>query len=79
LLCAVLRIDRTAYRYASITLAVVMLIPRTVGPWTAAGHRFVEVSTGIIVALVIAAAWPERLSVTKSISAQASIPAETGS
>jgi uncharacterized membrane protein YgaE (UPF0421/DUF939 family) len=74
LLCAVLRVDRTAYRYASITLAIIMLIPRSAGPWTTAAHRFIEVSTGILVALAIAAVWPEQQTVTKTISAQASIP-----
>jgi uncharacterized membrane protein YccC len=70
LLCALLRIERTAYRYASITLAIIMLIPRAVGPWTTAAHRFVEVSLGIIVALAIAAIWPEQQTVTKTVSAQ---------
>lgn len=73
LVCAVLRIDRTAYRYASITLAIIMLIPRSVAPWTAAAHRFVEVSTGIVVALAIAGLWPEHHSVTKTVSTQPAV------
>lgn len=68
LLCAALQIERTAYRYASITLAVVMLIPRTQGPWTTAAHRFVEVSLGIVVALAISAVWPERQTITQTVS-----------
>ncbi len=68
LLCAMLQVDRTAYRYASITLAIVILIPRTVGPWAAASHRFIEVSIGIVVALAITAAWPEHHTISKSIS-----------
>lgn len=68
LLCAALHIERTAYRYASITLAIIMLIPRTVGPWTTAVHRFVEVSLGIIVALAIAAVWTEPQTVTQTVS-----------
>jgi uncharacterized membrane protein YgaE (UPF0421/DUF939 family) len=72
LLCAALKIERTAYRYASITLAIIILIPRVVGPWTTAAHRFVEVSLGIVVALAIAAVWPERQTVTKTVSAKAS-------
>lgn len=71
LLCALLQVDRTAYRYASITLAIVMLIPRTAGPWSAATHRFIEVSVGILVGLAITAAWPEHHTITKSISTQA--------
>jgi uncharacterized membrane protein YccC len=68
LLCAALHIERTAYRYASITLAVVMLIPRTEGPWTTAAHRFVEVSLGIVVALAITGIWPEKQTITKTVS-----------
>ena len=75
LVCAGLRIDRTAYRYASITLAIIMLIPHAAGPWTAAAHRFVEVSTGIIVALAISAVWPEHQTVTKTVSAPPRLPA----
>ena len=68
LLCAALHIERVAYRYASITLAVIMLIPRVQGPWTTAAHRFIEVSLGIVVALAIAAVWPEQQTVTKTVS-----------
>lgn len=68
LICAALHVERPAYRYAGITLAIVMLIPRVAGPWTAAVHRFVEVSTGILVALVISAIWREHQTVTKTTS-----------
>lgn len=68
LLCAALHIERTAYRYAGITLAVVMLIPRTQGPWTTAAHRFVEVSLGIVVALAISGVWPEQQTITQTVS-----------
>jgi uncharacterized membrane protein YgaE (UPF0421/DUF939 family) len=71
LICAALKIERTAYRYASITLAIIMLIPRVIGPWTTAAHRFVEVSIGIVVGLAIAAMWPERQTVTKTVTAKA--------
>ena len=69
MLCSALQIERTAYRYASVTLAIVMLVPRSIGPWTTAAHRFVEVSLGIVVTLAIAAIWPERETVTKTTSA----------
>jgi uncharacterized membrane protein YgaE (UPF0421/DUF939 family) len=59
MLCLVLRIERSAYRYASIELAIVALIPRSIGPWLNAAHRFVEVSTGIAVGLLLTAVWPE--------------------
>ena len=59
LLSIAFRLEKTAYRYASITLAIIVLIPRTAAPWTIALHRFIEVSVGIIVALAVVAVWPE--------------------
>jgi uncharacterized membrane protein YccC len=53
------RLERSAYRYASITLAIVMLVPSHTG-WIAALHRFLEVAVGIAVGLAISAMWPER-------------------
>lgn len=61
-LCAVLRIERSAYRYASITLAIVMLVTRSASVWLIAIHRFLEVSLGIAVGLMLSAVWPERQS-----------------
>ncbi len=58
-LCAILRIDRGAYRYAGITLVVVMLIARTQPAWIIAIHRFCEISVGIAVGLILTAVWPE--------------------
>lgn len=60
LLSIAFRLEKTAYRYASITLAIIVLIPRSASPWTIALHRFIEVSVGIIVALAFVALWPER-------------------
>ena len=62
ILCAILRIERSAYRYASITLAIVMLVARSASPWLIGLHRFLEVSMGIAVGLVVSAVWPERPS-----------------
>jgi len=53
------RLEKTAYRYASITLTIIVLIPRSAAPWPIALHRFIEVSVGIIVALAVVALWPE--------------------
>jgi uncharacterized membrane protein YccC len=53
------RLEKTAYHYASITLTIVVLIPRSGAPWTIALHRFIEVSVGIIIALAVVALWPE--------------------
>ena len=60
LICALARSDRISYRFGGVTLAIVLLIPRTDPPWQTAFHRFAEVSVGIVVALIFAAVWPER-------------------
>jgi uncharacterized membrane protein YccC len=60
LACAALRLDRPAYRFAGITLAIVTLVTRTRPAWVIALHRFAEVSLGIAVALLLTAVWPER-------------------
>jgi len=60
LICAAIRSDRSAYRFGGITLAIVLLVPRTGPAWQIAFHRFAEVSIGIVVALILAAVWPER-------------------
>ena len=57
--CAALRVERSAYRYAGITLAIVMLVTRSNSEWVIAVHRFLEVSIGIAVGLAITAIWPE--------------------
>jgi uncharacterized membrane protein YccC len=59
LFCAWLRIERNAYRYAGITLAIVMLIAHSQPTWIIAIHRFLEISVGIAVGLALTAAWPE--------------------
>ena len=59
LLAIAFRLEKTAYRYASITLAIIVLIPRSAPAWIIGLHRFLEVSVGIIVALAIVALWPE--------------------
>ena len=59
LFCLFLRVERNAYRYAGITLAIIMLIPRTTSVWYIAIHRFFEVSLGILIGLILSAVWPE--------------------
>ena len=44
-----------SYRIAAVTVAVVMLTGNSASPWTTATYRFLEVSFGILVALVISA------------------------
>jgi len=47
-----------AYRFAAITLSIIFLIPRARAPWITGWHRFLEVSLGIAVALVVTTVWP---------------------
>jgi uncharacterized membrane protein YgaE (UPF0421/DUF939 family) len=58
-LCALLRLDRAAYRFAGVTLAIVVLARQAEPAWIIALHRFVEVTLGIVVGLFVTAAWPE--------------------
>jgi uncharacterized membrane protein YgaE (UPF0421/DUF939 family) len=57
------RLEKTAYRYAGVTLAIIVLIPRSNPAWIVALHRFIEVSVGIFVALIVVALWPERSAI----------------
>jgi uncharacterized membrane protein YgaE (UPF0421/DUF939 family) len=59
-LCALLRF-RGAYRFAAITLSIILLIAHTSPAWIVASHRFVEVSVGIAVALALSEVWPSRV------------------
>jgi len=47
-----------AYRFAAITLSIILLINRGRPPWIVAWHRFLEVSLGIAVALLVTTVWP---------------------
>lgn len=57
ILSAILRLH-SAYRFAGITITIVLLIPHQASPWIVASHRFVEVSLGIAVALLVTMIWP---------------------
>jgi uncharacterized membrane protein YccC len=59
LLCALLHVQRGAYRYAGITLVIVMMIAHTQPPWIVAIHRSIEISVGLAVGLILTAVWPE--------------------
>ena len=59
LICALLGIGRNAFRYAGITLAIVMLVGRAEPAWMIGIHRFLEISVGIVVGLLLTAVWPE--------------------
>jgi uncharacterized membrane protein YccC len=60
LLCVVARLDRIAYRFTGITLAIIMLIAHSQQAWILAAHRFADVAIGIAVALGFTLVWPER-------------------
>jgi uncharacterized membrane protein YgaE (UPF0421/DUF939 family) len=62
LICALVHLDRSGYRFAGITFLIVLLIPRKASPWQIAFHRFAEVCIGICVAMMFALLWPERTS-----------------
>lgn len=62
LLCPIAHADRSAYRFGCITLAIVLLVPRTGPGWEIAFHRFAEVSIGIGVALILTVIWPESVN-----------------
>src|SRR4029077_13284992 len=57
--CSILRLDKTAYRFAGITLTVVMLTAGQRPIWMVGIHRFVEVSVGIAFGLTFTTLWPE--------------------
>lgn len=59
LLCPLLHVQRGAYRYAGITLVIVMMTARTEPSWMIAIHRFIEISVGLGVGLILTAIWPE--------------------
>ena len=48
IVCGACRLDRTAYRFASITLAIIMFIPHGSSGWLIAWIRFVETPLGIV-------------------------------
>jgi predicted branched-subunit amino acid permease len=52
LLSIAFRLEKTAYRWASITLTIIVLIPPSAPAWTIALPKF-------IVALAVVALWPE--------------------
>ena len=56
IVCGVLHLG-SAYRFAAITLSIVLLVAHAEPPWTVALHRFLEVSLGIAVALIVTLAW----------------------
>jgi len=56
-LSSILRLH-SAYRFAAIALSIVLLIAHDRPPWVVATHRFIEVSVGIAIALLMTVIWP---------------------
>jgi uncharacterized membrane protein YgaE (UPF0421/DUF939 family) len=59
LISGLLHLDRSGYRYAGVTLAIVLLELHNQSAWIVALHRFVEVAAGIAIALLVSVVWPE--------------------
>ena len=72
LICALLQLDRAAYRFAGITLAITVLVSRNQPSWNVATHRFFEVSLGIVTGLAMTRVWPERTAAPKGAGHDAS-------
>jgi len=53
-ICGLLRLMES-YRIAAVTVAVVMLMGNSASPWMTATYRFLEVSFGILISLLISA------------------------
>jgi uncharacterized membrane protein YccC len=69
IVCAIIRMDN-AFRFAAITLAVVVLIARNAPPPQIALHRFFEVSVGIVVGLIITWVWPEYRDLSQAVDVE---------
>jgi len=63
MLCGLLRLGG-ADRFAAITLTIVLLVAHAKPAWTVALDRFIEVSLGIAVALIVTVVW--KLPITKT-------------
>ena len=60
LVCALIGFAE-AGRFAGVAVAIVMLASRSGTPWIIALHRFLEVSFGIVTAVVVSlVVWPSR-------------------
>jgi len=70
-LCALLRLG-VAFRFAGVTLTLIMLVPRTRPAWVVATHRLIEVTVGIAVGLACTAVWPTATLLRREEEASAS-------
>jgi len=59
LVCFRLKLVQSAFRFAGVTYAIIILLPHTEAAWQIGAHRFIEVSLGIAVALAVSAVGPD--------------------
>lgn len=53
LICGLLRLTVSAYRFAGVTYAIIILMNHSEIAWRIGMHRFIEVALGIVVALLV--------------------------
>jgi len=58
--------SRSAYRFAGVTAAIILLVPRAGSPWKIAIDRFAGVCIGLGVALILTLFWREKEEVSKT-------------
>ena len=65
-LCVAVHSNRSAYRFAGVTAAIILLVPRAGSPWRIALDRFAAVCIGLGVALILTVLWRETEEVSKT-------------
>ena len=58
LTCSVLKLTLSAYRFAGVTFAIILLMHHNEVAWRIGMHRFIEVVLGISVALIVSVVGP---------------------
>lgn len=59
IICAVLKLTMSAYRFAGITFAIILLMHHSEKAWRIGLHRFIEVALGIAVGLLVSYVGPD--------------------
>ena len=59
LLCGLIKLHSSAFRFGAIALTVVVTSPDKAAVWLTAGTRFTDVALGILVALAVVRIWPK--------------------
>jgi len=57
IVCALTRQPHSAYRFAGITLAIIVLPAYTAPAWVISLHRFLETVVGLVVGMIVMALW----------------------